>query len=98
MARTGHIAGVLGLYASSVGIARIPPELRPRLEAAALEAARRQRAMGAAEDRTATAPLAEQGMRIREIERGAFLGPAEALWQAQARELDAGTWLQAALG
>jgi tripartite ATP-independent transporter DctP family solute receptor len=98
MARTGHIAGVLGLYASAVGLARIPPELRPRLEASALEAARRQRAMGAAEDRSATQTLAEQGMTIREIDRGAFLGPAEALWQAQARELDAVSWLRAALG
>jgi len=98
MARTGHIAGVLGLWASAVGLGRIPPELRPRLEAAALEAARRQRAMGAAEDRTATASLAEQGMTIREIDRGAFLGPAEALWHAQARELDAVSWLGAALG
>jgi tripartite ATP-independent transporter DctP family solute receptor len=97
MARTGHIAGVLGLYASAVGLARIPPELRPKLETAALEAARRQRAMGAEEDRTATLTLAEQGMTIREIERGAFLGPAEALWQAQARELDAVSWLQAAI-
>ncbi len=97
MARTGHIAGVLGLYASAVGLDRIPPELRPKLEAAALEAARRQRAMGAAEDRTATAQLAEAGMTIREIDRGAFLGPAEALWQAQARELDAVAWLQAAI-
>ena len=98
MARTGHIAGVLGLYASAVGLGRIPPELRPKLEAAALEAATRQRAMGPAEDQTATLKLAEQGMTIREIERGAFLGPAEALWQAQARELDAVSWLRAALG
>ena len=98
MARTGHIAGVLGLWASAVGLGRIPPELRPKLEAAALEAARRQRAMGAAEDRNATASLAEQGMTIREIDRGAFLGPAEALWHAQARELDAVSWLGAALG
>ena len=98
MARTGHIAGVLGLYASAVGLGRIPPELRPKLEAAALEAASRQRAMGAAEDRTATETLAAQGMTIREIDRGAFLGPAEALWHAQARELDAVSWLRAALG
>jgi tripartite ATP-independent transporter DctP family solute receptor len=97
MVRTGHIAGVLGLYASAVGLGRIAPELRPKLEAAALEAARRQRAMGPAEDRTATAKLAEQGMTIREIDRAAFLGPAEALWQAQARELDAVSWLYAAL-
>jgi tripartite ATP-independent transporter DctP family solute receptor len=97
MARTGHIAGVLGLYASEVGLARTPAELRPKLEAAALEAAGRQRAMGAEEDRTATAKLAEAGMTIREIDHGAFLAPAEALWQEQARELDAVAWLQAAV-
>ena len=97
MVRTGHIAGVLGLFASTVGLARVPPELRPRLEEAALEAARLQRAMGPAEDRKATVTLAEQGMTIREIDRGVFLGPAEALWQAQARALDAVSWLQAAL-
>jgi TRAP-type transport system periplasmic protein len=98
MVRTGHIAGVLGLWASAVGFARIPTELRPRLQAAALEAARRQRAMGAAEDRSATEKLAEQGMTIRDIDRRAFLGPAEALWHAQSRELDVVSWLQAALG
>jgi hypothetical protein len=54
--------------------------------------------MGAAEDRTATETLAQQGMTIREIDKGAFLRPAEALWQAQARELDAVSWLRAALG
>jgi TRAP-type C4-dicarboxylate transport system substrate-binding protein len=97
MVRTGHIAGVLGLFASTAGLGRLPPELRPPLEAAALAAAQRQRAMGPAEDRIATEKLAGQGMTIREIDRGAFLGPAEALWQAQARELDAVPWLGAAL-
>ncbi len=98
MARTRHIAGVLGEFASKVGLARLPPGLRPRLEAAALEAAARQRSIGNGEDRTATDRLAEQGMTIREIDRSAFLGKAEALWQAQAREMDAASWLQAALG
>ena len=37
-------------------------------------------------------------MKIRDIDRSAFLGAAEALWQRQARELDAGSWLRAALG
>ena len=98
MARTRHIAGVLGVFASSVGLARLPPGLRPRLEAAACEAAARQRAMGDLEDRTATERLGEQGMKIRDIDRGAFLGAAEALWQTQARELDVAAWLRAALG
>jgi tripartite ATP-independent transporter DctP family solute receptor len=97
MARTRHIAGVLGLFASAVGLARLPPDLRPKLVAAALEAARRQRAMGDAEDRTAIERLGAQGMTIRDIDRSAFLGPAEALWQSQARELGVLSWLQAAL-
>jgi tripartite ATP-independent transporter DctP family solute receptor len=97
MARTRHIAGVLGVFASAVGLARLPPGVRPKLEAAAREAARRQRAMGEREDRAATGRLAEQGMTIREIDRSAFMSPAEALWQSQARELDAASWLRAAL-
>ncbi len=50
MARTGHIAGVLGLWASTTSLARLPADLRATLERAALEAARHQRAMGAQED------------------------------------------------
>lgn len=97
MARTRHIAGVLGLFASAVGLARLPAGLRPKLEAAALEAARRQRAMGDLEDRSAAEGLVVQGMTIRDIDRGPFLEPAAGLWRAQARELDAGPWLRAAL-
>lgn len=97
MARTGHIAGVLGLWASSVGLARLPKGVREKLEAAALEAASRQRARVEPEDRDATAELAARGMAIREIERGAFRGDAEALWRAQARELAVEPWLRAAL-
>jgi tripartite ATP-independent transporter DctP family solute receptor len=98
MARTRHIAGVLGIFASSVGLARLPPDVRARLEGAALEAAARQRSMGAREDRAAADRLAEQGMTIRDIDCGAFQGPAEALWHTQAREMDAVPWLRAALG
>ena len=46
MARTRHIAGVLGLWASTATLARLSPDLRAALEGAALEAAKRQRAMG----------------------------------------------------
>jgi TRAP-type transport system periplasmic protein len=98
MARTRHIAGVLGVFASSVGLSRLPPGLRPGLEAAAREAARRQRAMGDREDRMANEELTAHGMTIREIDRGGFLAAAAALWQGQARELDAAAWLRAALG
>src|SRR6185436_13441556 len=57
MAHTGHIAGVLGLFVSAATLARLPPGLRAQLEQAAREAAQQQRAMGAAEDETATAKL-----------------------------------------
>jgi TRAP-type C4-dicarboxylate transport system substrate-binding protein len=97
MARTRHIAGVLGVFASSVGLARLPAELRPKLEAAALEAARRQRAMGDQEDKAATEGLAAHGMKIRDIDRGPFLSVADALWHAQARAMGAVPWLRAAL-
>jgi tripartite ATP-independent transporter DctP family solute receptor len=98
MARTRHIAGVLGIFASAVGLGRLPPGLRPKLEAAAREAALRQRAMGDREDQAARLRLTEQGMTIREIDHRVFLPAAAALWQAQARELDAAPWLRAALG
>ena len=97
MARTQHIAGLLGLYASGAGLGRIPAELRPKLQKAALEASAIQRAMSEREDRDATAMLAEKGMTIHEIDRTAFRAPAEKLWQEQASALSAEAWLQAAL-
>jgi tripartite ATP-independent transporter DctP family solute receptor len=96
MARTRHIAGLLGLYASSAGLARVPAPLIPRLEEAAREAARRHRAMGASEEREAMAGLEAHGMKIRDIDPGVFIPKAEALWRDQARELDVGRWLAAA--
>jgi tripartite ATP-independent transporter DctP family solute receptor len=96
MALTRHIAGVLGLFASSAGLSRLPPDLLPRLQGAALEAAARERAMGDREDRAARKQLVEQGMKIRDIDRGAFLGGAEALWETQARDLGVASWLRAA--
>jgi TRAP-type transport system periplasmic protein len=97
MTRTRHIAGVLGLWASAAGWQRLPAALRPKLEAAALEAARHQRERVEPEDRTSTERLAAQGMTIREIDRAGFLGAAEALWRSEARALDVAPWLQAAL-
>jgi tripartite ATP-independent transporter DctP family solute receptor len=94
MARTQHIAGVLGLFASTAGMARLPAELRATLEQAALEAARRQRAMGSQEDTAATAQLAERGMTIREIDGSAFRPVAERLWHTEARSLGVASWLE----
>jgi tripartite ATP-independent transporter DctP family solute receptor len=98
MAHTRHIAGVLGLYASTAGLARVPSALRPALEQAALDAARDQRAMGAHEDAAAHTQLAAHGMTIREIDVSALRPPAEALWNAEARRLDVRSWLEAIRG
>jgi TRAP-type transport system periplasmic protein len=95
MARTRHIAGVLGLWASTASFARLPVDLYAPLERAALEAARLQRAMGPQEDAQATARLREHGMTIREIDGRALGAAAERLWEAEARALGVGSWLEA---
>jgi len=97
MTRTRHIAGVLGLFASTVGLARLPAGMRDRIEAAAIQAAHDQRAMGPQEDAVATNALTANGMSIRDIDRSFFRQPAERLWTAEARALDVGPWLEAIL-
>jgi len=94
MARTGHIAGVLGLWASTTSLASLPADLRATLERAALGAAQYQRAMGAQEDASATAQLGTHGMTIREIDGRAFRAPAERLWNTEARALGVAPWLE----
>jgi tripartite ATP-independent transporter DctP family solute receptor len=94
MARTQHIAGVLGLFASAKTLSRLPPGLRELLEEAALEAARQQRAKGPQEDASATGELASHGMTIREIDGAAFRPAAERLWTAEARTLGVASWLE----
>jgi tripartite ATP-independent transporter DctP family solute receptor len=94
MARTRHIAGVLGLYASSASLSRLPADVRAALEQAALAAAREQRAMGAQEDATAMSQLAAHGMTIRDIDGTGFLGRAEQLWDREARALEVEPWLR----
>jgi tripartite ATP-independent transporter DctP family solute receptor len=95
MARTRHIAGVLGFFASSVGLARIPREFRAAIEQAAIDAAGEQRAMGPREDAAATEQLASHGMTIRDIEGRLFQKAAERLWITESRTLDATQWLEA---
>jgi len=94
MTRTSHIAGVLGLWASSATMAQLPGDVRAALERAAIEAASDQRAMGPREDAAATALLAERGMTIREIDTTAFRRAAETLWRSEARALDVTSWLE----
>jgi tripartite ATP-independent transporter DctP family solute receptor len=96
MVRTGHIAGVLGLFVSMATLERLPPGLRGRLEEAALAAAARQRAMGPIEDREATAQLAGHGMTVRDIDRRELQRRAEGLWRSQSEILDVASWLEAA--
>jgi tripartite ATP-independent transporter DctP family solute receptor len=98
MVQTRHIAGVLGLFASSSGLRRLPTDERGAIERSAREACAAQRAVGPREDATATAQLSNLGMSIREIDRRAFREPAERLWQSEARALDAASWLDAIRG
>src|SRR6476619_7098950 len=89
MAQTRHIAGVLGLFASSAGLSRLPADVRGAIEHAAREASAAQRAVGPREDAAATAQLSGLGMTIRDIDRRAFCEPAERLWDSEARALGA---------
>jgi TRAP-type transport system periplasmic protein len=95
MARTRHIAGVLGLYASTTSLARLPVDVRAALEHAAIEAAVAQRAVGPAEDAAAMGKLSSLGMTVRDIDNRAFQQRAERLWETEAHVLDAASWLRA---
>jgi tripartite ATP-independent transporter DctP family solute receptor len=95
MAHTRHIAGVLGLWGSTVSLDQLPADVRALLERAARAAAVEQRAMGAVEDARATNELRERGMTIREIDGSAFRGPAERLWEREAGALGVDDWLGA---
>jgi tripartite ATP-independent transporter DctP family solute receptor len=95
LTQTRHIAGVLGLWSSATTMAQLPADVRAVLAAAALEAASRQRAKGPVEDAAATATLQQRGMKIRDIDARAWRPAAEALWQREARALDAMPWLEA---
>jgi tripartite ATP-independent transporter DctP family solute receptor len=97
MARTRHIAGVLGLLASARTLNRVPADLRAVLERSAIEAAAHQRSMGPAEDAKAIDHLRELGMTIREVDASAFRPAAERLWTTEARAIGVEPWLGAIL-
>ena len=97
MARTGHIAGVIGLYASVASMWRLPRDIVGALQGAALDAAAIQRRKGPQEDRSATDLLAELGMTIRDFDSQPFRPPAERLWRSEAHRLGADDWLEAIL-
>jgi tripartite ATP-independent transporter DctP family solute receptor len=98
MARTRHIAGVLGLFASTASLARFPADLRAALERAAIDATKAERAMGPREDASATGQLSSLGMTIRDIDGRPFQQPAERLWEQEARVLDVASWLRTIRG
>jgi tripartite ATP-independent transporter DctP family solute receptor len=98
MTRTGHIAGVLGLWASTTTLARLPADLRATIDTAAREAAEAQRAMVIREDANAIDQLTRHGMTIREIDRVPLEQAAEQLWLREGRALDVARWLEAIRG
>ena len=83
----GHIAGVLGPVRLGGG-PRPPPSRAPPQRWRRPPSRRRGASARWGPRRTAaaTAKLAEQGMTIREIDRGALPPARRALWQAQARD------------
>jgi TRAP-type transport system periplasmic protein len=93
MARTEHIAGVLGLWSSTVTMARVPADIRAILERSAVEASRRQRAMAPTEDAGAISQLAGRGMTIRNIDGAPLRAAAERLWESEGRRLGVQDWL-----
>jgi tripartite ATP-independent transporter DctP family solute receptor len=97
LTQTRHIAGVLGLWSSVASLATVPPDIRAILARSAIEAAARQRDRGPIEDAAAMATLRERGMAIRDIDARPWRPAAEALWQREARALDAVPWLEAVL-
>jgi tripartite ATP-independent transporter DctP family solute receptor len=98
MARTHHIAGVIGLFASTASLARLPADVRAALERAAIDATKAERAMGPREDADATGQLSSLGMTIRDIDGRPFRQPAERLWEQEARVLDVASWLRTIRG
>lgn len=95
MTRTRHIAGVLGLWASTLTLDRLSPDLRLVLEQCAREAARHQRDVGPREEASASAALAQHGMAIHDFDNTPFRQSAERLWIDEARALDVTPWLEA---
>lgn len=95
MARTAHIAGVLGLWASTATFDSLPADLRATLRQAAIDAAAAQRAMGHREETDAMAQLAQRGMTIHDVDRRPLQPAAERLWESEARQLGIRPWLEA---
>lgn len=95
MTRTSHIAGVLGLWGSSLTLNRLSADLRATIEQAARDAAANQRTAGPVEESNAATELVKQGMTIHEFDNASFRVKAEDLWTTEARALGVASWLEA---
>ena len=88
MVRTRHIAGVLGLFASTKGLARLPADIRTRGRTRRPRC--RARHSGRWARRKTSKPsreLTARGMTIRDIDGAPFRQPAERLWEAKRARL-----------
>ena len=96
MARTGHIAGVLGLWASTGALAAAARRRASRCSSARRRRPARQQRARSAPRRMRWRPteLRERGMTIREIDGTAFRAAARRLWENEARTLGVDPWLQ----
>ncbi len=95
MTRTRHIAGVLGLWASTRTLASLPADLRATLEQAARDAALHQRIVGPREEELAAVALEKEGMAIHEFDNTPFRQRAGQFWDGEARALGVTPWLEA---
>ena len=95
MTRTRHIAGVLGLWASTVTLGLLPPDLRAVLETAAQGAPPNSGARDRVKRHRRLPSWSRQGMKIREFDNTAFHPKAEALWDTEGRALGVAPWLAA---
>jgi TRAP-type C4-dicarboxylate transport system substrate-binding protein len=93
MARTRHIAGLLGLWGSMVTLERLPADLGEIIRRSAREASDVQRAAGPREEADALEALMTQGMAVRDIDTGVFRERAEGFWDREARALGVTDWL-----
>lgn len=98
MTRTSHIAGILGLWASTHSFGQLPSDLRDVITAAARGAAEHQRVVGPKAEASAADELSRLGMTIREFDNSPFRQKAEALWQSEGRALGVTAWLDAIRG
>ena len=95
MARTGHIAGVLGLWASAASLARLPADVRALLERRAATAADASSGRSAPhEEPWRPTSSRERGMTIREIDAPRSARPPRDSGRRESRALGVEPWLQ----